>query len=289
MYEYPITSEFYEKLGAHAIPGKGGVGKVAGFILERNDEAMFMSIGELAEAAGVSAGTVSRAVRMMGFSGFADMQGQLRAVGRRNLTPAAKLDESLENEPKSREMISHDIKGLQEVLEKNSEAAFHEGARLLATAPAIHIMGMRSSYVAAFSLAIGLDQLRDNVHLMDMPASRLWEQIRRLEPGDLMVLVAFPRYVAATVNMIEEARRTGCDIMALTDGPLSPLAKAAKVAFHAPYESTTYFNTMVGSLGIVNTLLGKVGHMLHEEGRRKLEVHNAILERWGVLAKMEGE
>ena len=52
---------------------------VAGFISENYDESAFMTLEQLAAAAGVSTTTVVRFAKDLGFPGYSEMQNALRA------------------------------------------------------------------------------------------------------------------------------------------------------------------------------------------------------------------
>ncbi len=86
-----MNGDFYSKIRAFIATAKGARRKAVTFLLQKPEEAAFMTIEGLAEASGVSAGMVSRTVREMGFVGFADMQNQIRQVVRRNISRSAML------------------------------------------------------------------------------------------------------------------------------------------------------------------------------------------------------
>ena len=282
-----MNGDFYAKIREFTASAKGARKKVVSFLLQHPEEAAFMTIEGLAATTGVSAGMVSRTVREMGFDGFADMQSQIRQVVRKNITPAARLLRAREDGPSFRDTVRWEMRNLLALLKLNSDDALRNGARLLASAPSVHVLGMRSSYGPAFSLGLGLSQIRENVILMDLTTGLLAEQTKRFSPGDLAVIISFPRYLRESLLMVQEAKISKCSILAITDSFSSPLAMQADVTLLAPYESASFFNSSVAMCGIANALLAETTQLLGDRGARSLERLNNIQKRWKVLVSSE--
>jgi DNA-binding MurR/RpiR family transcriptional regulator len=65
--------------------------KLFDYILEHDEEAVFLNIHELSERVGVSVATVVRLSRALGFEGFPEFQQQLRRLFKEKLTTIARL------------------------------------------------------------------------------------------------------------------------------------------------------------------------------------------------------
>jgi len=50
-----------------------------------------------------------------------------------------------------------------------------------------------------------------------------------VEEGDLLIGISFPRYTSRSIEAMEFAHRQGASLIAITDGPLSPLHSAADI------------------------------------------------------------
>ena len=278
-----MGADFYTKVSEYNTIAKGARRKVGTFLSQRPEEAAFMTIEELAAGSGVSAGMVSRTVREMGFDGFSDMQSQIRKLVRKNITPAARLQRAQRGEGSFRYHVRSELKSLASTLKMNAEQTFGTAAHFLATARAVHVMGLRSSHAAAYSLAVGLAQIREDVYHITLDAGLLAEEIKRIRPGDVFAVIAFPRYQRESLLMTREAKNIGCSIIAITDGFSSPLAMQADVTFLAPFESPTYFNSPVATYGIVGTLLGQTSRLLGAKSQEELERLYDIQNRWRQL------
>lgn len=281
-----MSGDFYSKIREFTKFAKGARKKVVTVLLQQPEEAAFMTIEGLAAVSGVSAGMVSRTIREMGFDGFADMQRQIRHVVRKNISPTVRLRHAQET-ASFRDMVRWEMRNLASVLKLNSAESIRQAAHFLATAPTIHLLGLRSSFAPAYSLSFYLQQVRQGVMLMDLSAGHLSEQAKRFQPKDLVVIFSFPRYVRESLLMAQESKTAGCYLLALTDSFSSPLTMQADVALLAPYESTSFFNSPIGMYGIVNTLIAETTRLLGDSGAAELERLTEIQNRWNVLISTE--
>ena len=282
-----MRGDFYAKIREFTLTAKGARKKVVTFLLQKPEEAAFMTIEGLAIASGVSAGMVSRTVREMGFDGFADMQSQIRQVVRKNISSSIRIRRARQDGSTFRDCVRWEMHNLAQLMKLNCEDTIRKAASMLAKAPAVHVLGLRSSFAPAYSLAFGLGQIRQNVNLMDLSSGLLAEQAKRLSPKDLMVIISFPRYVRESLLMAQEAKTAGCDLLAVTDSFSSPLAMQADMALLAPFESSSYFNSTVAMYGITNSLLVTVAQFLGEKGVQQLERLSTIETRWKLLINSE--
>lgn len=281
-----MSGDFYSKIREFTHSAKGARKKVVAVLLQQPEEAAFMTIEGLAAVSGVSAGMVSRTVREMGFDGFADMQRQIRHVVRKNISPTVRLRHAQEK-ASFRDMIRWEMRNLAAVLKLNSEDSLQQAAKMLAEAPNVHILGLRSSFAPAYTLAFYLQQVRQGVMLMDLFAGNLSEQAKRFRQGDLVVIFSFPRYVRESLLMAQESKNSGCSLLTMTDSFSSPLTMQADLALLAPYESMSFFNTPICMYGIVNTLIAETAQRLGAKGAAELERLTTIQNRWNVLISSE--
>lgn len=278
-----MNADFYVKIREVAVSAKGARKKVASFLLQYPQEVAFMTIERLAESCGVSAGMVSRTVREIGFNGFSDMQNRIRAMVRKNISPTVRFKRAGRRKMILRDTVRFEMKNLASILRLNSEQTIQNAIDLICQAPAVHVVGLRGSYVLAFSLAMWLDRIRENVFLMEFGAGMLVEQVKRFAPGDLVIIISFPRYVRESLLMAQEAKIAECALLAITDSFASPLTMQADLALLAPFESASFFNSPVAAYGLVSTLTAAVAQRLGDRSVSELERCDAIQNRWKQL------
>ena len=274
-----MTKDFYDVVYQYSLTAKGRRKKLAAFLLRSPNEAALMTIENMAEAVGATAGMVSRAVRHMGFDGFTDMQRLMRKGLLKTLSPSARLYKT-PHAPSCMEALEQDQQNLTAISTLNSEAQFYAAAKLLAEAPAVHVFGLRSSYALAYFLALTLDQVRGDVHLLEITAGKIVDQIKRFKPGHAVVLFSFPRYLPESLYIAEEAHRFGCTVLGVSDSVSSPLSLQSDMKLVAPYVGVSFFNSLAAPFALVSALVTQTVNALGEAGRTELDLFLDIQGRW---------
>ncbi|GAB4265894.1 MurR/RpiR family transcriptional regulator [Deferrisoma sp.] len=247
--------------------------RVLAFAQAHPQEASYLTARELGERLGISESTVIRAVQAAGFEGYPEFQRRLRQglVGRRSA--AERL--AIHGDPLSRS-FSRDIENLKETWAAMPKGAFWQAAHLLAGAPRVWVFGLRMSHATAVVLELGLSFLGVNARLLAPRTADVWDQFARVAAGDVVVAVSFPRYTRIAVEGTALARRQGATVIAITDGPDSPLAPHAQVVLPAAYGIDGYVESFTASISLAQALLLAVGELRGEEGRKALEAREAI-------------
>ncbi len=68
------------------------------------------------------------------------------------------------------------------------------------------------------------------------------------------------------VELANAAAKAGIAVIAITDGPLSPLVASAKVCLSLADDSSKPFRSLVAPLCLAQTLVVSTGHQLAEQG-----------------------
>ena len=111
-------------------------------------------------------------------------------------------------------------------------------------------------------LARNLDVNREDVHLLatlEGPGFAA-RTLRRLTADDLVIALATPRYFADTVRLAEIARKHGAAVLALTDGPHSPLVATATLALYAQTDCHYFAASDASLTALVEALASAFAH-----------------------------
>ncbi|NOZ16146.1 MAG: MurR/RpiR family transcriptional regulator, partial [Betaproteobacteria bacterium] len=71
---------------------------------------------------------------------------------------------------------------------------------------------------------------------------------------------AFPRYASDTITLAKQAGDQGCQVLALTDSPTSPLAPLADIALYARPERQFSATSDTAAVALFEALCGAVAH-----------------------------
>lgn len=272
--------------------------KIAQYIVEHYEKAVFMTASRLGESVGVSESTVVRFASAMGYEGYPQLQRSLQELVSHRLTANQRFEMSTEIDPSAALgiVLKSDMQNLRATLEQMDNGVFDEVVKRLLSARAIYVMGLRSAAPLAQFMGYYLNYIFDDVHLVSSGATDVFEEISKLREDDVLVGISFPRYSTRTLEAMRFAKRCGAQVVAITDGPMSPLTDIADLALTARTDMASFVDSLAAPLSVINALLVALG--LHRKEAltqhfRKLEsiweTYEVYLEEAGVQQKEAGE
>jgi DNA-binding MurR/RpiR family transcriptional regulator len=232
--------------------------RVADYIAGRIDDIAFMTVDELAAAAGVSPATVVRFAGELGFDGYAGLNSELRGYIRRHLGPLRGVEEPLEADSPAgafRAALQRDQEVLGRLATRLDNGAVTAATERILAARRVWVVGFRSSLSAAALLAWGFQLIRGDVDLF-RAEDYLPERLLDASARDVLVAFSFARYYRSTVKVVQWAAQRGVGVVVISDSPVSTAARLADTVLTIPYRSRGIPGfTVVGTVGVVNGLL----------------------------------
>ena len=264
--------------------------KIAQYIVEHYDKAVFMTASKLGESVGVSESTVVRFASAMGYEGYPQLQRSLQELVSHRLTANQRFEMSTEIDPREalNVVLKSDVQNLRATMEQMDPSVFEDVVNRLLSAKSIYVMGLRSAAPLAQFMGYYLNYIFDNVHLVSSGATDVFAEISKLQENDVLVGISFPRYSSRTLEAMRFAKRCGAQVVAITDGPMSPLAAIADATLMAHTDMASFVDSLAAPLSVINALLVALG--LHRKEAltqhfRKLE---SIWETYEVYLEEEG-
>jgi DNA-binding MurR/RpiR family transcriptional regulator len=227
-------------------------------VLDHPRDYVLLSVRKLAEAVGADAMAVLRAIRGMGFAGYAEFRRYLHELA---LVQATQLDTMRAGLARDSDVSAH----LRESLACDSNnllAVRHslDFGRIEAVAARLY-EARRIVLVGGDLAAVLVHFLQYNLAVIDLPASactrpgEVVHAVRGLQRSDLVIAITFRRGLRQTVDGLRQARAKGAYCVGVTDTHLSPLARFAHEYFVTPVESTLYGVSYVAPMAWINMLL----------------------------------
>lgn len=253
--------------------------RIADYIAQHYDKAVFMTAVTLGQSCGVSESTVVRFATAMGYEGYPEMQSALQELVRQRLTAEQRFAIASEIEQKDvlRTVLKNDSQNIRRTLEGLSQQEFENAVQRLLRAKRIYILGLRSAAPLAQFLYHYLHLMMDDVRMVQHVTGDVFEEIARMGQGDVLIGLSFPRYSARTVEGMRFARENGAEVVAITDGEMSPLYREAHVCLCAQTDMASFVDSMAAPLSVVNALIVSLGLHRREELGRQL---NRLEEIW---------
>ena len=270
------TRTIIQRLNLRGQPLSKGHRRIAEYIAEHYDKAVFMTAAALGNACGVSESTVVRFATAMGYEGYPELRETLASLVRQQLTSEQRF--AIASTIQERDVLStvlhNDEQNIRKTVEALSQLDFDDVVSRLLAARRIYVMGLRSAAPLAQFMYHYLHQVLDDVKLVHNTTGDVFEEIARIGEKDVLVGISFPRYSARTLECMRFAKQNGAQVVGLTDGEMSPLHDEADVCLCASTDMASFVDSLAAPMSVINALIVSVG--LHR--REELGAHFKRLE-----------
>ncbi len=240
-----------------------GQRRIAKYIQENYDKAAFMTAGKLGTTVGVSESTVVRFAAELGYDGYPGMRKALQEIIRNRLTSVQRIEvakDLMNGSNVLKAVLTADMEKLQKTVDEINVVSFDAAVDAIINAKHVYIVGMRSSAALSSFMGYYLNLLRDNVHLLhDTAVSEVYEQVIRINEGDVFIGMSYPRYSSRTVKAMRFAKEAGATTISLTDGESSPLVKISDITLYARSDMVSFLDSLVAPLSLINALIVSIG------------------------------
>ena len=247
--------------------------RLARYALDKPHDLALGTVAAVAEANAVQPSSTIRFANALGFDGFSQMQQVFRSHLVERGAPYRERIKRMQPDGKASGGVLHQFVGeavdeLRQLEEHVDPKALDTAARLLASAPQIHVLAQRRAFPVACYLAYALNQLELRAHLLDALGGMLNEFARGIGKGEVLLVASFRNYTPAVVETALAARARGVSVVAITDSALSPLKPAADVCFELGDDSSRPFRSLVAPLCLAQALVVSTGQRLAAPPKR---------------------
>ncbi len=265
---------------------------ISSYILENYDKAAYMTASKLGATVKVSESTVVRYAIELGFDGYPEFQHSLQEIVRTRLTSFQRMEVTnslIGDGDVLTKVLMSDVEKIKRTLEEIDRTAFNNAVESIIQAKNIYIIGIGSASVLARALNLSLRMISDRVKLvMATSGSEIYEQIMSISEGDVMVALSFPRYSKRISGAVSFARRSGADVIAITDSPVSPIAAEASQALFAKSDMASFADSLAAPLSLINALVVAVSRKKQDELTVRLRQLEQIWEEYNVYDTNQG-
>lgn len=262
--------------------------QIARHMIERYPVSALGGIEDIAQQSAVSAPTVTRFVRRLGFHRFVDFQRAIRLeIQEQEASPLALLHQ---HRGKSEDPLSLDVR-LVETLKQGIEllktdvlsAAFDAAAALLGDKRRrVYMLGGRWSSIAAQYFGYQLATIRGRVEVLVPPPSGVIEdRIADFAKRDLVVVYDFRRYQPQTIDFVEKAVKRGVSVILFTDHDLSPISDFSDVVVAIPVALDSPLDTLVPALAATDAILARLVVSLGDQAERRIRTVEGLRQFTG--------
>ena len=249
--------------------------KVADYILKNPVESAFLTLDQLAGAVGTSTTTVMRLAFTLSYSGFTEFQKALQDLFRSTISPATRLEANIKNLDSSRLLVKcaeQQAVNIEETIDFLSDDMVSGCLKLIMSARKVYVVGMRTSFGAAYYLYQGLNQIMGNCELLQPGSGHQVEQVMDITDEDLVIVVCLPRYARSVVELVKSVKLLrAAKVVSITDGYASPLAAVSDLVLPCAFNSLAFHNSIAGAVLIADFLITAVAMQDPEKTKERLD------------------
>ncbi len=279
-----IITERYDSLSK-------GHKAIARFVLENFDKAAYMNVEQLSHMTGVSEATVVRFSAEMGYEKYQKFQRAVWEYAKSKLTSAQRMDLTygrLNTENILSGVLNSDIDKIRTTLSALDQKEFDTIVDVIDKAKRIYIVGLRSASYLAGLLGFYLNLIFDNVTVVSSAsASEIFEQLYRVNQGDVVIGISFPRYSKRTINALRYAKAKGVTVIGITDGALSPIKVNADYSLLARSDMESFVDSLVAPLSVINALIVALAARNQQKLRQNFELLETIWHDYDVYDNVD--
>ena len=252
--------------------------RVADAVLADERALAFGTVAQLADASNTSGPTVVRFAAKLGYPGFGALQTAARAEMTDALRPAADRIRERPAADVVAQVLAADLDNVRATLDAVDAASMRGAIALLADRRRrVFVLAGEIARGAGISLVTQLDLLREGVVAIGGSPVRVARQLVDVSEGDVVVVIEHRRYERWLLEALARARNNGAEVIALTDGALSPIAIEARHAFVVAARGVGPFDSHTGTAALAHALAAGVAARLQKSAIARLD---AIESAW---------
>jgi RpiR family transcriptional regulator, carbohydrate utilization regulator len=232
--------------------------KAVDFLLRAPESVGGMTIVEFAHEAGCSEATVVRVAKRLGYEGYPELRRDFAQVA--DEVPSYHYESITDDDTPFAvfsKVVQSTIAALQDSLEIIAEDEYERAAEAIANADKMLFCGLGDAGVVATEAHYRFTRFGVAAYSAVDPDLQLM-YASQLRDGDLIVAVSHSGRSRPILQTVEEARAAGATVVAITNYPMAPLAKAADIvlltAVFTRYRNYEVMSKRVAQLCIIEAL-----------------------------------
>ena len=246
--------------------------KIADLLLNHGDRVCFISLREFSAEVGVTAVTVIRFCKKLGYANYSSLKKALQYYMRSFMAPTRiiKTNEIQDIHLNSNVLFDQLVQNEQKLVKRSHEMLNPEK---IIEALAL-IKGASKVYVAATGAALAVAQfMSTRLHYFNINTELLnysWKTVNPshlslVQPEDVFIIFSFPNYGKQMVDLIECVKALGAQAIGITDKPTSPIANYADLVLLCDVQGKVLSSAMTPAMSLASILLSFLAVVNKEE------------------------
>jgi DNA-binding MurR/RpiR family transcriptional regulator len=271
-----LISEFYTQLTKSEK-------RIANYLNQNQDEAAFLSAGEIAGRLQLSEATMVRFARTLGFDSYPAMRVALQESFRHRLTHSSRLRSRLDDLRTDGDiferLVASEIDYLTEALQTLDRQALGAAVELLRTHQRVFVFGLGPSLSLVDLLEIRLTRSARHVIPLNTSGREMLEPMMHMNGSDLLIAIGFFNVTPSLRLVLEYAHQHKTPVILVTDTLGPQVGNQADVILSARRGPVSAFHSLTVPMTIVNALLLALSSVDQEKVMTNLDNLDQLRER----------
>jgi DNA-binding MurR/RpiR family transcriptional regulator len=237
----------------------------ANYAMEHPNDIALNPVAAVAKQSEIAPAAFIRLAKALGFAGYSDLQRLFRAPLQQAAKPThserirhfggeLSLDDPQDPVAVLQAFSQANIVSLQHLQADAAALPLKEAIALIQGARIVHVIGLRRSYALAAYLAYALNRVKQPAVQITAQGGSVAEQAAVANAQDVVVAISFPPYAQDTLTVCAQAKAQGAQLLVITNGVLSPLAKNADLVLEVNDAELKGFRSLTSAFCMVQTL-----------------------------------
>lgn len=249
--------------------------KIADYILGHHNEIQYDTLNTLATKIKTSTTSVIRFARQIGLSGYKELLDEIRSYA--SISDPFSVVKNYENIKDAsiselfQKSAQQEISNIDSTFSGVNPKEIEKAISLLNTSRNIYLVGQNDSFTLAYYMTLRLAQVRPNIHLLQAVGNLYPMEIASSNKNDLLLAYLFPRYSMTTVDIIQQCRSQGCQVIIISGGHTAKIKDFADVLISTTITGAGVRESLVGPLAISSFLASSIALTNIEESKPLME------------------
>lgn len=256
--------------------------RIIKFFIDHPDDIAISTTRELAKKLEVNPGTVVRAAKDMGYSGFHELKNDRKQSFKLNqYNPYEIVLKSIKKKSSEEEIVKRsllkDVEILSNTVADISDKDIESVAELIKSSNRVFLIGLEGAARAVVGfLAAELRTYIYNVFEINRFHGPMADVINHLGENDIIICVSFRRCIRQSVEVLKHAKGLGCSTVAITDSKVSPLCDHGMYNLITGVSAKYVFSSTISAMSICSSMIQYIVETGEEKAINNLE----NLKRW---------
>ena len=264
--------------------------KVADYLLADGRRAALVPAAEIANTLEMSEATVSRFAQALGFDGYPELRDRLRERFLTTATSLDRLNASTEEPATARSsvlerVLAEDADAVLGTLAHMPRETFDAAVEAIVSARRTYVVGSRGSAGLALVLGMGLRIFLPETRVIAVNVGDEAEELLSLRRGDLVIVISVLRYSGQTLEILRFAHEAKARTVAITDSPISPVARLADLVLLVRQTSPRTMASYAAIASVASALTEAVAAKRGGNAGKSLRDAEALWDRFRVHAR----